>query len=466
MLTMDIFYLAVSVLLIASLLTVKASPRLLPVLFIVFLAGGMAAGFEGPGGIYFYSPYFAKSIAFFMLIAGVFYAGVSLQKDSYRQIATGGILLGIIGYAASVAVITLLAQFMLNLELKRALVLGAVIAVTDPIGSNAMRLKQSKTDTLTSLEAGISVALAVFATLGFVDYATLVNRTIVDLGAFFLVQSGLGIVIGFVLGIGFVSVVNRINFRQPGLYIVFFLVYIMLAFALSSVLGGNGILAVLITGIFASMSSFVHRRSAIAFFEGLNWIGSLTAFILLGLIVVPSQLLDGIGAGIGFAVAALLVSITIAFVILLFSPLSPKQRIVAALSRSKGSANILLSTLFMIPSFSRPEQLLNIVFTVILFFIIYQAFVLPLLVSFFSEEKVDKDQGRLVLSSLTMPVGGKKVAELSIPGAARIAMIGRGDTTLIPDGNTELREGDSLQFVCSEEDIKPLTEYFDSFKQD
>ena len=466
MLTMDIFYLAVSVLLIASLLIVKASPRFLPLLFLLFLAGGIAAGFEGPGGIYFYSPYFAKSIAFFMLIVGVFYAGVSLRKDTYRQVAAGGILLGIAGYAASVAVITFLAQFLLDFELKRALVLGAVIAVTDPLGSNAMRLRQFKTDTLLSLEAGITVALAVFATLGFVDYATLVNRTMVDLGAFFLVQSGLGLVIGFVLGIGFVSLVNKINFRQSGLYIVFFLVYIMLAFALSSVLGGNGILAVLITGIFASMSSFVHRRSALSFFEGLNWIGSLTAFILLGIIVVPSQLMTGIASVLGFSVGVLLASVVIAYLFLLFSSLTPKQRLVAALTRSKGSANILLSTFFMIPSFSRPEQLLNIVIIVILFFILYQAFVLPVLVSFISDEKDEADQVKSIVTNLTMPVGGKKVAELSIPGAARIATIGRGETTLIPDGNTELHEGDALQIVCAEAEVTPLKEYFESFKQE
>lgn len=60
-------------------------------------------------------------------------------------------------------------------------------------------------------------------------------------------------------------------------------------------------------------------------------------------------------------------------------------------------------------------------------------------------------------------MAGKKLWELNLPKEIIIGCILRGDRSLIPRGDTRIREGDVLLIITSDksklEEIKELTEY-------
>lgn len=77
------------------------------------------------------------------------------------------------------------------------------------------------------------------------------------------------------------------------------------------------------------------------------------------------------------------------------------------------------------------------------------------------------DEGRIQILELPImkhsPVTGKKLWELNLPKEVIIGCILRGDMSLIPRGDTRIREGDVLLIITSDksklESIKELTEY-------
>ena len=79
------------------------------------------------------------------------------------------------------------------------------------------------------------------------------------------------------------------------------------AFALTDVLDGNGYLAVYIAGIIVGNNRMNNRRQVVAFFDGMTWIMQIARFLLLGLLVDPSEMWKT-------AIAALFIGVFMMFV--------------------------------------------------------------------------------------------------------------------------------------------------------
>src|SRR5690606_36033424 len=106
-----------------------------------------------------------------------------------------------------------------------------------------------------------------------------------------LLQLAIGGVTGFLLGKLAVICINRLNIYNKSLYPVLVFTFSIFIFSLTYFIRGNGFLAVYIGGLVIGNSRFVHKRSAMNFFDGMAWMSQLIMFLTLGLLVNPSELI-------------------------------------------------------------------------------------------------------------------------------------------------------------------------------
>ena len=117
-------------LLITSVLASKVSRLGVPAL-LLFLAIGILAGSEGPGGIAFDNPLTAQSIGIVALALILFGGGLDTQWQDVRPVLGAGVALATLGTLSRTGLVGLFAHGVLGITLKEALLLGAIVSSTD-----------------------------------------------------------------------------------------------------------------------------------------------------------------------------------------------------------------------------------------------------------------------------------------------------------------------------------------------
>src|SRR5690606_35238843 len=156
--------------------------------------------------------------------------------------------------------------------------------------SKGLRLKNNLRPML-ELESGSNDPMAYILTI------TLIGIVKVDAApnywmaaGILLVQLVIGAVAGYVLGKLAVRVINRLRIDNGSLYPILVFTFCIFIFSATYFMRGNGYLAVYIGGLVIGNSRFVHKRSAVNFFDGMAWMSQLLMFLALGLLVNPRQL--------------------------------------------------------------------------------------------------------------------------------------------------------------------------------
>ena len=109
---------------------------------------------------------------------------------------------------------------------------------------------------------------------------------------YFFLQLLLGGLFGAAIGYAAVFVMNKINLDYSALYAVLLLAFVFFAFAFTSLINGNGYLAVYIAGLVVGNEKMAYKKSVITFFDSITWLFQIVMFLTLGLLVNPSELLD------------------------------------------------------------------------------------------------------------------------------------------------------------------------------
>lgn len=91
---------------------------------------------------------------------------------------------------------------------------------------------------------------------------------------------------GWLLG----QIINRVRLA-PGLYPLLAAAGALFTFALVSLIGGSGFLAVYLTGLVMGNRRLNGYQNIMRFQDGLTWLAQITMFLMLGLLVLPSALL-------------------------------------------------------------------------------------------------------------------------------------------------------------------------------
>ncbi len=285
--------LVVGAILLASLLGAFAAGRTGLPLLVVFLGLGMLLGSEGPGGIPFDDPELARTIGVVGLVAILFEGGLTTAWRGLRPVLRTASLLATVGVLVT-AIVTGFGAVLLfdDLDLQTSLLLGAVVASTDAAAVFAtLRFTPLRRRVARVLEAesGGNDPFAVALTIGLIGW---IEGEIGPAGFGLLVvgELALGLVFGALLGLAASWALARLPASMDPFVPVASIATAAFTYGLTDVAHGSGFLAVYVVGLFVGNTRSPFRHAIVSFHQGVAFLAQVVLFVVLGLLVFPSEL--------------------------------------------------------------------------------------------------------------------------------------------------------------------------------
>jgi cell volume regulation protein A len=464
------------VLVLVSILASKASGRSGVPALLLFLGIGMLAGSEGLGGIYFDNAELARSVGIVALALILFSGGLDTRWAAMRPVLGRGVLLATVGTLVTAGLVGGLVMLVTDSSPLEALLLGAVVSSTDAAAVfTVLRARQVRLPTrvrdILELESGSNDPMAVFLTVSVIALITEGGGSPLELAASFVLQMGLGAVLGYTLGRGMAWVISHIDLDHDGLYPVLSLTLVLLTYGVTAYLGGSGFLAVYIAGIVMAERAYIHKRSLMRFHDGLAWLMQIAMFLTLGLLVFPSRILPVLGVAVLITAFLILVARPVAvYLSLLGSRFSLREQTLIGWAGLRGAVPIILATFPLVAGIPGGEELFNIVFFIVLASTLLQGTTIPAVARWLRVEGPAYEAepvwaGEPVRRDLVeyrvpdhSPIVGRQVAQAGLPAGADVVLLRRYDTFVVVRGSTRLRRQDVLLLLADEVSQRTLDE--------
>src|SRR3954471_22152672 len=452
----------------ASVLAAHGAARTgLPVL-VAFLGLGMLLGSDGPGGIDFDDAELTQRIGTVGLALILYEGGLQTSWRRLREVVVPAALLSTVGVFVTALIAGVGAHALFTLSWLEAFPLGAVIPPTNAAAVfAALRTTQIRRRLARTLEAesGGNDPMAIALTVGLIAWIeSSGSYGPADLTLEVLRQIGIGLAIGVALGALATWVFARIPPAVGSFAPVASLAAAAISFGAADVLGGSGFLAVYLVGLAVGSTPSRYRRQLVAFHEGLAFAAQVALFVVLGLLVFPSDLPHVAVPGLALTLLLVLVARPVAvWLSTFFSGYTQRERVLLGWAGLRGAVPIVLATFALSSHVPHRETIFNAVFFVVLVSTAVQGTTLerlagrlglltrrpvaaepPLRIAGGSElEIVDFD----VVSDHA--VNGSAVRELGLPRDALVAVSARGRETIPPRGSTVVEAGDRLSVLVS-----------------
>jgi len=458
----------------ASVLFSRASQRIGVPIALLFLVIGMLAGSEGIGGIAFDDYGFAFRMGSLALALILFDGGLNTPLSALRRTWAPAGLLATVGVALTALLIAIPAHLW-GLSWPEALVLGAVVSSTDAasvfavLRGSGLQLKRRVGTTL-ELESGLNDPVAVILTTQLT--ANLLHPGSVS-PAWIAADVVRELVIGGALGTGIGLFGRELLRRNPlptgGLYPALTLALALLAYGVTTLSHGSGFLAVYLAGMVLGNGPLPYHAGLLRVHDALAWLAQIGMFLLLGLLVFPSGLLEV--AGPGLALALLLAFVARPFVVTLcLLPFRYPGREVLYIGwvGLRGAVPIVLATYPVLVGAAGADRIFHIVF----FIVVVNALVPGATVAWVTRklglqateppapQAVLAIESRLPLEGELMSfyiddalvVAGVPLEQLDFPDGSSVTLIVRGNRLVPPRGSTTLEPGDHVYVLAQPED--------------
>ena len=283
-------------LLLLSIFVGLVSSRIGAPLLLAFLGLGIFFGEDGPGGIFFENYFAAYTIGSIALAIILFDGGLRTGFASFRSAAWPALLLATVGVAITAALTGFAAHLSLGLGWIESLLIGSIVGSTDAaavfflLSLHGLEIKP-RTRSLLEIESAMNDPMAVFLTIACVEL--LLTGSSVDpwdLALHFTLEIIGGAVLGVAAGFALVGLINRLDLAA-GLYPIFAMAFVLFTFGGAQVSGTSGFMAVYFAGLVVGNRR--HRATQLInrFHDGLAWLAQMVMFVMLGLLVTPSELL-------------------------------------------------------------------------------------------------------------------------------------------------------------------------------
>jgi potassium/hydrogen antiporter len=339
-------------------------------LLVTFLGIGMLLGSDGVGGIYFDDAQLARSIGIVGLIAILFEGGLTTSWSDLRPVIAPAAMLSTVGVAISAVVTAAAAHELFSFSWSKSLLLGAVVGSTDAAAVFATlrftRLRR-RLATLLAVESGANDPMAVALTLGLIAWVEHSDYGVDDFALLLVRQFAFGLVVGIALGVIASRLLRRLPTDLAPFASVASIGTAALAYGVAASLDGSGFLAVYLVALWVGNTPMPLRRTIVIFHEGLAFLAQVVLFIVLGLLVFPSQLADVALSGLALTAVLLFAGRPLAVVAAL-TPFGYRLREQLFLSWAglRGAVPIVLATFALSAEVSGSATIFNAVFFVVL----------------------------------------------------------------------------------------------------
>ena len=472
------FLLIASILLFVSILAGKTGYRFGVPALLLFLVVGMLFGSEGLG-LQFSSFKQAQFVGMAALSVILFSGGMDTKASDIKPIAVEGVVLSTLGVLLTALItggfICGMAKLLpgyLSLSFAGCMLLAAVMSSTD--SASVFSILRSKNLYLTQnmrplleLESGSNDPMAYMLTIMLIQ-VVLSSSVSMDVILWTLViQFVLGIVFGYLLGRLSVFIMNVINLDYSALYAILLLAFVFFIFSFTDLLGGNGYLAVYIAGLVVGNNKMIYKKSVITFFDGLTWLFQIIMFLILGLLVNPSELLKVWAPAIGISVFMIVAARPISVFLCLwpFKKMTRKGKCFISWVGLRGAVPIIFATYPFVAGVPHSREIFNIVFFITIISLVVQGTTVPYsarLLGLISEPEHTKDFAVEMPEDIAVTAEfkadeaflgeHKTVGDMDLTDGVMVMMIKRGGKFFIPNVNTALENGDKLLLIGSKEE--------------
>ncbi|HEX3283788.1 MAG TPA: potassium/proton antiporter [Mycobacterium sp.] len=457
--------LAGGLVLLASIVATRAASRVgLPSL-LLFLAVGVVVGEDGLG-LHFENYLLADHLGTVALAIILIEGGLTTRFADVRRVLAPAGVLATLGVAVSMVVTAAGANLLLGIEWQLALLLGAIVSSTDAAAVfSVLRVVPlpRRVAGLLEAESGFNDAPAVILVLMF--SATPLHLSPVHALAELVYELGVGAAIGLGCGMLGAIALRRIALPASGLYPLANFGLGMVAFAAAGSAHASGFLAAYLAAVVLANSGLPHRSATRSFAEGLGWLAQIGLFVLLGLLVDPSDLAGELVPAIVVGLVLLLIARPLSVAISLAGFQIPwREQIFVSWAGLRGAVPIVLATFPIVEGVPNAIRLLNIVFILVVVYTLVQgpslrwlAHRLGLIPREATREiqvesaPLDVLEAELLTMTVHKPsrLHNVTVLELRLPDPSVITLIIRAGHTFVPQPDTRIAAGDELLIVTT-----------------
>jgi cell volume regulation protein A len=438
---------------------------------LLFLALGMLAGSEGIGGIEFSNMELARTLGTIALVLILFEGGLTAGWSEIRPVLGTAASLATIGTVLTAVVAGFAAKLIFDIGTLEGMIVGAAIAATDSAAIFAVLRRSTLEKRLArSLEgeSGMNDPVALLLVIGFIEWIQEPGYGLADMAGLLALKLAVGIAVGHLIGRLAVSALSAVRLPTDGIYPVATVAIAALAYGVAEIAHGSGLLATYLAALALGGANIPARRTVVAFHEGLGWVAQLALFILLGLLVFPSQLDDVALKGLALSAVLILLARPLAtFAATALAPLNVRERLMLGWAGLRGATPIWLATFPVVAGIAGGQEEFAIVFFVVVTSTLVQGASFEPLASKLGLTTDEPALPRRLLESgrirrmggdviaYRVPEGaaiaGHRVRELELPREALVNVIVRDGNAMPPRGSTELLEGDELHILVRSE---------------
>jgi cell volume regulation protein A len=451
--------------LLASIIGTRVATRVGFPSLLFFLLVGVVVGEDG-FGLQFDDVELARNVCTAALAVILVEGGLTTRFGDIRRVLAPAAALATIGVLISTVVTAVGAHVLLRMDWQLALLLGAIVSSTDAAAVfSVLRVLPlpRRVAGLLEAESGFNDAPAVILVLMFsvVPFVFEPESAVGDLVFELLTGSAIGLAVGYLGAL----TLRRIALPASGLYPIATFGLAVVAFAAAGTVHASGFIAAYLAAVVLANSGLPHRSAIRSFAEGLGWLAQIGLFVLLGLLVDPSELAADVVPAIVVGLVLLLVARPLSVVASLAGFRVPwREQVFLSWAGLRGAVPIVLATFPIVAGVPESSRLLNIVFMLVVVFTLVQGPSLrPIahglgLISRESTREIQVEAAPLdVLDAelLTMTVQQASrlhnvtILELRLPDPSVITLIIRDGHTFVPLPETRIEAGDELLIVTT-----------------
>lgn len=361
----------------SSIVATLISARLGAPLLLIFLVIGMLAGEDGLLGIKFGNPDVALLIGSIALVIILFDGGMRTHPDRVRVVLAPSAVLATLGVVLTCGILGVAASYLFDLTLLEGLLLGAILSSTDAAAvfsifqSAGLNIKERVASTL-EIESGSNDPMAVMLTFTLVGVLAGQSELNWSLSTVFFQQAVVGAAVGYGAGRLFVLLCRKLPL-SAAFFPLLAVSYALLIYGLTNQFGGSGFLAVYLMGFLIGNARLPQIQQILRMHDGLAWLSQIIMFLMLGLLVTPSKLVD-------YAIPALLLALVMIFIarpIAVFLSLVPfhfpkKDQVFISWVGLRGAVPIILALFPWLAGVPNKDLYFNVAFFVVIVSLLIQ----------------------------------------------------------------------------------------------